>query len=165
MEINDKSQYDSTISTSKEASIAKAMEIMMDDIKSRQKIQIITRPKVSLLKGLIPIVLLLSSYVFWLINSERISSALLITKLTAILLISIVYLIICILLAKKFLIWMILIYQRFAPEKVRKLCCFEPSCSEYMKLAIMKYGVIRGVYKGCNRLIRCHWPNGGIDYP
>lgn len=165
MEINDKSQYDSTISTSKEASIAKAMEIMMDDIKSRQKIQIITRPKVSLLKGLIPIFLLVISYLFLLINSGSISSALSIKKVTSMLLISIIFLIICIIFTKKFLIWMILIYQRYAPEKVRKLCCFEPSCSEYMKLAIMKYGVIRGVYKGYNRLLRCHWPNGGIDYP
>lgn len=138
---------------------------MMDDIKSRQKIQIITRPKVSLLKGLIPIFLLVISYLFLLINSSSISSALSIRKVTSMLLISIIFLIICIIFTKKFLIWMILIYQRYAPEKVRKLCCFEPSCSEYMKLAIMKYGVIRGVYKGYNRLLRCHWPNGGIDYP
>lgn len=165
MEKNIKTQYDSTISTSKEASIAKAMEILMDDIKRRQTRQVITRPNVSLLKGLIPIALLISCFLFLLINSGSISSALSIRKVTFVLLISIIYLIICIIFTKKFLIWLILLYQRYAPEKVRKLCRFEPSCSEYMKLAIMKYGVIRGVYKGCNRLLRCHWPNGGIDYP
>ena len=157
--------YDSTISTSKEASLARAMEIMMEDIKNNQKVQVITRPKVSLLKGLIPILLFLVSGIWLLVCADSIAQPISMSPLVLRLIIIFVYLAIAIICLKPLLIWMILIYQRFAPEKVRKLCCFEPSCSEYMKLAIQKYGVIRGVHKGCKRLLRCHWPNGGVDYP
>ena len=59
----------------------------------------------------------------------------------------------------------ILLYQKYAPEKMRRSCLFTPSCSEYMLLAIEKYGVFIGVYKGVRRLLRCHHPNGGEDYP
>ena len=47
----------------------------------------------------------------------------------------------------------------------RLKCVFEPSCSEYMILAVNKYGLVRGVIKGIRRLLRCHPPNGGKDYP
>ena len=35
-------------------------------------------------------------------------------------------------------------------------CRFSPTCSEYMKLAILKYGTIKGVRLGFFRLIKCH---------
>jgi len=63
------------------------------------------------------------------------------------------------------LIFLIRLYQRYASEDMRAACLFEPSCSEYMRMALIKYGVIRGVIKGINRLLRCHYPNGGEDYP
>ena len=44
-------------------------------------------------------------------------------------------------------------------------CVFEPTCSEYMKLAVIKYGFIKGVFKGIKRILRCTPKNGGIDYP
>ena len=59
----------------------------------------------------------------------------------------------------------VLLYQKYAPEKMRNACLFTPSCSEYMLLAIDKYGVVVGVCKGIGRLLRCHHPNGGVDYP
>jgi putative component of membrane protein insertase Oxa1/YidC/SpoIIIJ protein YidD len=34
-----------------------------------------------------------------------------------------------------------------------------------MILAVEKYGAFRGVLKGLSRIRRCHFPNGGIDYP
>jgi putative component of membrane protein insertase Oxa1/YidC/SpoIIIJ protein YidD len=34
-----------------------------------------------------------------------------------------------------------------------------------MILAIQKYGLIKGIKKGVRRIKRCHYPNGGIDYP
>ncbi len=165
MDIPEKGHYDSTISESKEASLAKAMEIMMQDIEKNQKIQIITRPKVSLIKGLIPVLLYLGSGIALLVLAPQLCETLPLSPLLFRLLVLAVYLVIGLLCLKPLLIWMILLYQKYAPEKVRKLCYFEPSCSSYMKQAIEKYGVIRGVYKGCNRLCRCHWPNGGIDYP
>lgn len=67
--------------------------------------------------------------------------------------------------AKRTVIWLVHFYQSRASDKTRLRCVFEPSCSEYMILAVEKYGVFRGVYKGCDRLLRCHPPNGGRDDP
>lgn len=66
---------------------------------------------------------------------------------------------------KSLLILFVRIYQNYAPKKIRNACLFTPSCSEYMILAIKKYGSIIGVYKGIKRIFRCKYPNGGIDYP
>jgi len=63
------------------------------------------------------------------------------------------------------IIWFIRLYQRYAPEDIRLECVFIPSCSEYMILSIIKYGVVYGCFKGIKRLKRCHFPNGGTDYP
>lgn len=65
---------------------------------------------------------------------------------------------------KKAVIWLVKCYQHYAPDKVRLRCVFEPSCSEYMILAVNKYGLFRGVWKGIHRLFRCK-PPGGVDYP
>ncbi len=67
--------------------------------------------------------------------------------------------------AKRFCIWSVHLYQAKASDATRLRCVFEPSCSEYMILAIEKYGLFKGVMKGCKRLLRCHSPNGGQDYP
>lgn len=43
-------------------------------------------------------------------------------------------------------------------------CRFEPSCSEYAQTAIEVYGIWRGSYKMCKRLLKCHpWHSGGYD--
>ena len=67
--------------------------------------------------------------------------------------------------AKRMLIWCVHLYQNKASDATRLKCVFEPSCSEYMIMAVNKYGFICGVYKGIRRLFRCHPPNGGKDYP
>jgi putative component of membrane protein insertase Oxa1/YidC/SpoIIIJ protein YidD len=61
--------------------------------------------------------------------------------------------------------WCIRLYQQYASDEMRMACVFEPSCSEYMILSIRKYGVIRGIAKGIDRLGRCRAPNGGEDFP
>lgn len=66
---------------------------------------------------------------------------------------------------KKAIIFAVHVYQNKAPDNVRLRCVFEPSCSEYMILALQKYGLIKGLAKGIHRLFRCHSPNGGVDYP
>jgi len=66
---------------------------------------------------------------------------------------------------KRILLFMISVYQRYAPLSLRSACCFEPTCSEYMRLAIEKYGVRTGFSKGIDRLLRCKPPNGGYDWP
>ena len=64
---------------------------------------------------------------------------------------------------KKLLLFLIKIYQyisKFTP----KTCRFYPTCSQYMKEAIMKYGVIKGGWLGIKRICRCHpWNEGGYD--
>ena len=65
--------------------------------------------------------------------------------------------------SKQIAIFWILLYQKFAPQKIRKRCRFTPSCSNYMLMAIQKYGLIKGLIKGTRRLFRCYPPNGGVD--
>ena len=66
--------------------------------------------------------------------------------------------------AKRTIIWLVHLYQNKASDETRLRCTMEPSCSVYMILAVEKYGVIRGVCKGINRLFRCGKENR-IDYP
>lgn len=66
---------------------------------------------------------------------------------------------------KRAIICCIKIYQRFAPDSIRNKCRFEPSCSQYMILAIEKYGLVKGIVKGIGRLKRCNINNGGYDFP
>ena len=75
------------------------------------------------------------------------------------------YFIVFFLTIKYSVILLVLAYQKYAPERIRCSCCFEPTCSNYMLQAIEKYGFWRGFAKGINRLFRCHYPNGGIDKP
>lgn len=62
-------------------------------------------------------------------------------------------------------IFLIKIYQKYAPKKLRASCRFEPTCSNYMLLALDKYGLFKGIYLGVIRLRKCRVPNGGYDYP
>ncbi|WP_233874004.1 membrane protein insertion efficiency factor YidD [Paraburkholderia adhaesiva] len=61
--------------------------------------------------------------------------------------------------------WVIALYRRLAPSRLRSACRFEPTCSEYALLAIRRYGAIRGWAKALARISRCRPPNGGIDNP
>ena len=55
----------------------------------------------------------------------------------------------------KFIIKAVLLYQRYASYSVRERCTMIPSCSEYMILAVKKYGAVKGLFKGIGRLRRC----------
>lgn len=68
-------------------------------------------------------------------------------------------------LLRRFVIGIVLVYKAFAPIDVRRKCRFTPTCSTYMIMAIKKYGLIIGIIKGINRILRCKPPNGGVDYP
>ena len=64
---------------------------------------------------------------------------------------------------KNFLLYLIKIYQsisKYAPA----VCRFYPTCSEYMRQAIEKYGVLKGGWLGIKRLCKCHpFHPGGND--
>lgn len=73
---------------------------------------------------------------------------------------------------KKILLKIIKIYQKtLSPDhgflaNFRQFgtCKFRPTCSEYVYLAIDKYGVLLGLYKGIKRILRCHpFSKGGYD--
>jgi putative component of membrane protein insertase Oxa1/YidC/SpoIIIJ protein YidD len=68
--------------------------------------------------------------------------------------------------SKKAIIGLVRLYQHYAPERVRRKCIFKPTCSEYMILALEKYGLIRGLYKGIYRMLfKCKGFYYSIDYP
>lgn len=66
---------------------------------------------------------------------------------------------------KSIFIFIIRVYQRYAPYQIRSTCLYIPNCSEYMILAIQKYGLVKGIKMGIKRYKRCEPPHGGIDYP
>ena len=60
---------------------------------------------------------------------------------------------------------MILFYQkRLSPLKKHACCIYVPSCSEYTRQAVEKYGAIKGVILGIVRILRCNpFSKGGYD--
>ena len=46
----------------------------------------------------------------------------------------------------------------------RGVCRFSPTCSEYAKQALTKYGVLKGTYLSVRRVLKCHpFHAGGYD--
>jgi putative membrane protein insertion efficiency factor len=60
----------------------------------------------------------------------------------------------------KLCLFLINIYQRL-PKKSR--CRYKPTCSEYMRQALLRYGAWRGIKLGIRRIMRCKHPYHGID--
>jgi putative membrane protein insertion efficiency factor len=55
-------------------------------------------------------------------------------------------------------------YKLIVSPLLPSACRFHPTCSDYMKLAIEKHGVVKGVGLGLRRLARCHpFHQGGFD--
>lgn len=76
---------------------------------------------------------------------------------------------------KNILLKIIYFYQKVLASLIRKFlknfglltdnsCVFYPTCSEYMKQSITKYGVLKGGIKGIYRILRCHpWQKNHFD--
>ena len=56
----------------------------------------------------------------------------------------------------KFAIFLINLYQKYISGLFGKKCRFYPTCSEYTKQAIDKYGIIKGSLKGIKRILKCN---------
>jgi uncharacterized protein len=55
-------------------------------------------------------------------------------------------------------------YKRFLSPLLPRACRFEPTCSVYMYQAIQKKGILKGLYLGARRLLRCNpFCTGGLD--
>lgn len=156
------SKYDSTISQSKEESLFKAMQIFLEE-QEKNKTDIV-RPNISLKKTLFPHIVFILGYAALIVGSCILISAFELPRFYVFFPTTIVFALIVIR-AKKTIVDAILIYQQYAPERIRAACVFTPTCSDYMLLSISKYGTVKGIIKGINRLLRCHYPNGGEDYP
>ena len=61
-------------------------------------------------------------------------------------------------------IFVIILYQKLISPLFPPACRFYPTCSNYSKQALKKYGFFRGSYLSVKRVLRCHPFNpGGYD--
>lgn len=64
----------------------------------------------------------------------------------------------------RFLILLVKAYQKILSPLCPGVCRFRPTCSQYMIEAIQTHGVIKGLWFGIRRLLRCHpWGGSGYD--
>ncbi|MBM3450983.1 MAG: membrane protein insertion efficiency factor YidD [Armatimonadetes bacterium] len=55
-------------------------------------------------------------------------------------------------------------YRKIVSPFLPRSCRFHPSCSEYAAQAVLRHGVILGVWLTGRRILRCHpWHPGGSD--
>lgn len=122
--------------------------------------RILERPNINwlqiILQTTIPIIFFIVSVKLLLKRWHNLGNTIFITSLCFIIYILVRF--------KNIIICIIHIYQHFAPDSIRLKCRFEPSCSQYMILALEKYGVLKGLKMGINRLKRCKVGNGGYDF-
>ena len=58
------------------------------------------------------------------------------------------------------------VYQRYAPESLRRQCTCKPTCSEYALLALQKYYWPKALKLIIRRIVHtCQQPGYKIDYP
>jgi len=73
---------------------------------------------------------------------------------------------------KKSLIFLIRLYQKTLSRDTgwlsyfysERICRFHPTCSQYTLEALERFGVLKGLWLGFKRVLRCHpWSDGGED--
>ena len=65
---------------------------------------------------------------------------------------------------KNIAISLINLYKYLISPLLGNNCRYLPTCSEYTKESIIKYGVIKGFWLGLKRIVKCHpWGKGGYD--
>ena len=68
----------------------------------------------------------------------------------------------------RILVWVLVLpirfYQRCVSPYSPPSCRFTPTCSEYAKQALIKYGPVKGLALAIWRLLRCNpWGGSGYD--
>ena len=65
---------------------------------------------------------------------------------------------------RSFFIFLINFYRKYISPLKPPTCRFYPTCSEYSKEALEKYGVIKGGYLSVIRILKCNpFHPGGYD--
>ncbi|MCI8397567.1 MAG: membrane protein insertion efficiency factor YidD [Clostridia bacterium] len=65
---------------------------------------------------------------------------------------------------KRIFIGIINVYQKYISPILGKHCRYYPTCSEYTKQAIKKYGIFKGTFYGIKRVMKCNpFSKGGYD--
>ncbi len=65
---------------------------------------------------------------------------------------------------KMIILKLIVLYQCFISPLLAPRCRFYPSCSQYCFEAVEQYGIIKGLFLGLKRVLRCHpFNEGGYD--
>ena len=68
---------------------------------------------------------------------------------------------------KRVILYILKLYKKFISPIFKTMgveCKYYPTCSEYAKLAIEKYGCVRGIYLSIKRIIKCNpFSKGGYD--
>jgi putative membrane protein insertion efficiency factor len=67
-------------------------------------------------------------------------------------------------LVKSFVLFLIRLYQTAVSPLLPMACRHIPTCSQYTKQAVDRFGVRRGGWMGIKRICRCHpWGSFGYD--
>jgi len=65
---------------------------------------------------------------------------------------------------KYILVFFIALYQKLLSPWLPAACRYTPTCSQYAKEALLRYGLFRGLVLAAKRLARCHpFHAGGYD--
>jgi putative membrane protein insertion efficiency factor len=65
---------------------------------------------------------------------------------------------------RQILIALVQFYRAVLSPHLPNACRYQPTCSAYMIEAIEQHGVLRGLYLGLRRILRCHpWGGHGWD--
>jgi putative membrane protein insertion efficiency factor len=65
---------------------------------------------------------------------------------------------------RKLIVAILRFYKLALSPMLPSACRYYPSCSDYMRQAVEKYGPARGMWMGIKRIARCHpFHQGGLD--